>query len=852
MGDVQQIMNMPINNIITRQAKATALHNYMKQQNIDTIAFEDGIVNFRQLSASDQNFLIENMTRAIDDARPHSPSYPFAMSEDEGEVVAPQDIDMGDPQVGSYSSTKEDTDDQHVPPPPPPPPAPPVVDLTPEDRLARYNVTNMTETFAPYQQRINDMILEIERFQPTSQTTRNREFLQTRLLELYEIFYGHTPTAEGQQLRPTPFYLKNGAAPICGMNPFQFEIVGRRMQQVRGAIAFESENVLGSLFDMIVTIAHSNQGVGRNAPFKDMAALVKVIRLIQQRGQALIEADPLFIAHRAKVVEQGDLAVLPWYRRFLQGVAYFGIDNFRAFLGQIGLSSLQRIINESVRAKWADAAIAITNFEAALAEYDKIYQRLPVWAQTCWTLPYARTQVGRYNSDLAQSNPSANKYGGNNATGQVLIDARGELSSLDLEQYPAFLTLDGHGQPNGPLMAYYAALWGGQQQFLQKGRDYLNSDFFKNPENFLAKVQPLLDFTNRTAQQRQQQGKNIPMVMSPRTAAHARSGDMQAVTNKISAVAGGRDAVVGSTSTAYSDPGWLGTGQEGQMFHPGTIPMQAKDVAAMSQGSDLQAFQDQQRIARERQVQVEQETQNAIAAAQRLQQGNEKELREGLETGLRQAARDLFNQKGGERGHENWTNLRQLINTPLNLNTNQGVTQGNGRNLWQIMMGLFLNNTTNLLRQYLTEVSAQGRETLEHRYGALGFLDKRMRPDGGGVELLIGWFVRQIAIKARTNDNLALPWVIPSGEQIFLTSAQVQQLNTHLQSNPLARRLGTQYSNSERGHQAWLTQQKKQSRGVFMGKGGRRTRKYKKRKTKRHHRRGKKTRHKRRKRTRKH
>ena len=83
----------------------------------------------------------------------------------------------------------------------------------------------------------------------------------------------------------------------------------------------------------------------------------------------------------------------------------------------------------------------------------------------------------------------------------------------------------------------------------------------------------------------------------------------------------------------------------------------------------------------------------------------------------------------------------------------------------------------------------------------------------------------------------------------FSTSTTV---NTHLQSNPLARRLGTQYSNSERGHQAWLTQQKKQSRGVFMGKGGRRTRKYKKRKTKRHHRRGKKTRHKRRKRTRKH
>ena len=53
-------------------------------------------------------------------------------------------------------------------------------------------------------------------------------------------------------------------------------------------------------------------------------------------------------------------------------------------------------------AAYRSSNLAIQQFEAALNEYNTIYQHLPSWARLCWTLPYPPGSI-EYNQAVTRS-----------------------------------------------------------------------------------------------------------------------------------------------------------------------------------------------------------------------------------------------------------------------------------------------------------------------------------------------------------------------------------------------------------------------------------------------------------------
>ena len=62
----------------------------------------------------------------------------------------------------------------------------------------------------------------------------------------------------------------------------------------------------------------------------------------------------------------------------------YGIE----LVGPPGQDLAARLDDGMVPAAYRSPHFAIQQFEAALNEYNTIYQRLPSWARLCWTLPY--------------------------------------------------------------------------------------------------------------------------------------------------------------------------------------------------------------------------------------------------------------------------------------------------------------------------------------------------------------------------------------------------------------------------------------------------------------------------------
>ena len=92
---------------------------------------------------------------------------------------------------------------------------------------------------------------------------------------------------------------------------------------------------------------------------------------------------------------------------------------------------------------------------------------------------------------------------------QRLIDARGNVLNHPASTYPAFLTLGRNGQVNGPLIAYYYALYGGRMLYEQEGRQWLTDAFNSNPGRFIQEMGVLVDTMEEMHRQYQASGGNL-------------------------------------------------------------------------------------------------------------------------------------------------------------------------------------------------------------------------------------------------------------------------------------------------------------------------------------------------------
>ena len=87
--------------------------------------------------------------------------------------------------------------------------------------------------------------------------------------------------------------------------------------------------------------------------------------------------------------------------------------------------------------------------------------------------------------------------------------ARGDVLNRGAGTYPAFLTLTGGGQVNGPLIAYYYALYGGRMLYEQEGRQWLTDAFNSNPGRFIQEMGVLVDTMEEMHRQYQASGGNL-------------------------------------------------------------------------------------------------------------------------------------------------------------------------------------------------------------------------------------------------------------------------------------------------------------------------------------------------------
>ena len=229
------------------------------------------------------------------------------------------------------------------------------------------------------------------------------------------------------------------------------------------------------------------------------------VQNIHIAGAHLVRSDPLFIANRSERVQQGDLRVRNWYERIGYWIALNGYASFRGIVASfphLGPQLATRM-DAVMPAAYRSSNLAIQQFEAALNEYNTIYQRLPSWARLCWTLPYPPGSI-EYNQAVSRSlnKPGAEELqdamalaqsGDVQGALQRLVDARGNVLNHPASTYPAFLTLTPGGTVNGPLIAYYYALHGGRMLYEQQGRVWLTEAFNRNPGRFIQELGQLTD-----------------------------------------------------------------------------------------------------------------------------------------------------------------------------------------------------------------------------------------------------------------------------------------------------------------------------------------------------------------------
>ena len=423
---------------------------------------------------------------------------------------------------------------------------------------------------------------------------------------------------------------------------------------------------------------------------------------------------------------------------------------------------------------------------------------------------------------------------------QQMSIARGFVLENPIPCYPRFLTMNEGLNDAGPLLAYYYALHGGQQQFLAQGRDYLNKLFAENPQRFMKEMQPLLDTLDNVRDRSAASRRAGDGVFPENTLAAAKAGDTGPMQERM-------DELSGTTH------GERARARYGTVYGPrGEVPLRrATDILEASAGTNVPEFQEQQRAAREEEVRRKRQREIAVRSLQMLKQNRADEWIKGLRSNLLQATRDLFNGKQNERGAELWAALRELLNTKLQLKNGKQIT------VFQLILRLNTYNIHMELLQKFIEpnpnLTADQIMGVQSNLPLLNLLSRRMNPgdasnDWDGVTLMLGSIGAQLltmANAARAGQEVTLPFA--GAPQ--LADGEWDRLASEINNNALLRGLMTDASRTRGSYRgAETTRRKKQ--------GGKRTRrrKMKRKRTRRHKMKRKRTRHhrKRKKHTRKH
>lgn len=836
---LEEAKHLPQNNKSSRIAKMRALSEFIPQNAEDPEgnAFHgDGgtIANFSGYTANIQLDILREAIDIIEQSRRGSHK------------------GMSLPTSSSSSSSKMDLDDDDTD-------GPVNAAQQNQEQLALSNAS----VFDDYQNRVREIVNEIEQYAAQQEGEVITQALMQLMTErVYAIFFGHTPDGT-----PTDFYSRYGAAPVAGMTATQLGTVAGVATQIDMHVGDFTEQQLGFLREMLATL--TNQGTSRAAPFNYIKQLMSAVIRIHDAGQALVLADPLFIAHRAALAQEGSMAVLSFTQRLGVMTLKLGVEATRGILGKINKQAASAY-NNWVRVAFRDPKIAIDDFQNACEAYDTVVQSLPPYAQTCWTLPYARGDTKNFvegprldNKPGAALLQRANEaFKNNNKTEglRLLREARGYILTEPISTYPAFLTMQPPNDP-GPLLHYYAALHGNRSQFLAQGREYLGNEFATNPEEFMRNSQALLSTMTRLEKRTRESRRSGDLsVMTPEILAAYQQGNTGPYLEKVAALS--KQEPSSKMSTQRTVFGTMGVGKPdlGRM-QTGEELTSGEQLIIASGDSDVRQFQEQSRHQREHEVIMKRQQEIALQAVSAFQQQQQQQWIKKMYGNFVSASKDFFNRKVAtektqtttRRGASTiWEELRNLLNRRVTLST-QEVPK-----LWKIMIRLNINYISNELIQKLINIGPNtDQSVLNAHHPVLVMLSRRLTPGilegiGGdnplsGLQIMIGFVGGQILNAASNNISIRVPHY-NQGAQI--PAETVQELAQAIQGNSLFMNLIARYNRTFGGHRAAHTK-------MNPNKGGRRrrrTRKHKKRRKKTRHRRkrGKKTRHKKKKRTRKH
>ena len=550
-GSYEDAKALPQNNKTKRIAKMRALSEFIPQnavdQDGDAFHGSGGIIeNFNGYNAVVQKQIIAEAIGIIDASQqqqqgvyqPQSPTYspttPPSMSRQSSMSDVDMDLDSEPLHINIPSSnrsrnvsTKEDDSGRRSP------------DIVLEEAAQNHALTIPVDpnAFLPYQTRVIEAIRQIEQMRPTDLPGAQARELRRVIQVVYEVFFGVDYTTGN----PTAFYQEHGAAPIAGMNPAQLTQQATQARQAQAVVNQRAEDSLGFLTTFLqplfnrandptvaaaFTASWQQQGANTNiaAPLNDITRLMTAVQNIHIAGAHLVRSDPLFIANRHERVQQGDLRVRNWYERIGYWIALNGYASFRDYIvanfPRLGPQLATRM-DAVMPAAYRSSHLAIQQFEAALREYNTIYQRLPPWARLCWTLPYppgppstgynqaVTRSLNKPGSEELQHAGELAQRGDREGALQMLADARGDVLNHPASTYPAFLTLTSGGQVNGPLIAYYYALHGGRMLYQQEGQQWLTDAFNSNPGRFIQEMANLVDTMEEMHRQYQASGGNL-------------------------------------------------------------------------------------------------------------------------------------------------------------------------------------------------------------------------------------------------------------------------------------------------------------------------------------------------------
>jgi len=858
---------LPQNNKNARIRKFSQLSQFVPQ-NAEGYRGADGIIaKFAKYNVRRMNTALIAIVDVIDQSAPQSPNYGprDPMDVDDPPLDAPP-MDIDDPPM-DIDDPPMDIDAMNA--------APDVVLQQAAQSNALSNVVNRN-AFLPYQRQVVAAINQINQMKPENIKAGRARQLRRVIQVVYEVFFG-VDYSTGQ---PTAFYTEYGAAPIAGMNPTQLTTQATQARLAQKAVNHDAEAALGFLSTLLQPLFErasndpeignalnnswqqqgSNTGIA--APLNDIWALMQAVQNVHLAGAHLVRSDPLFIVNRSERVQQGDLRVRNWYERVGYWIALNGYASLRALVLNAPLGQQLAVrMDAAMPAAYRSPHIAIQQFEAALGEYNNVYKGLPPWARLCWTLPYPPGYV-RYNHTLTRSENKPGAEGLKQAmalaqegdTGraiQTLRDARGNVLNNPAPTYPAFLTLTGNGDVDGPLIAYYYALHGGRMLYEQEGQEWLENAFNSNPGRFIQEMGQLVDTMEEMSRQYQASGRsgdgffsqNQAWLNAVRALDSRNPGTRAEAERRVSGAFSNKQ--IGTIDTrahtsAACRPGGSGSASFCQRFHPnpqqssqqGMRPLRGIDVLRESGSGKQGVHEYRKNLAKEasRQVGAHYSQEQQDLAGEKVTIEFLKELRDGIENNNKNKYWSTSTRKSTQNPELTirTPGILDILNIPVSLHA-----------------PIPRRRPTSPRSQQWTEVPREiagtGHGPGLRLYQLLvrnlrGFRNINTQP---ALLQMLGMLGTGLITAARAGEGVDGF----DNPNVRMFAPDVRKIALQFLQNPLLRAQFDYNENS--ANQAIIEINKK--------RGGRKTRKHKKRskKTRNRRKRGKKTRHKRRKHTRK-